>query len=239
MRRGACPPSVRAVHDNGRVSETPELLVVDVTTWRAWLTLNHGTSGGVRLVLAKKAVSEPTRLTYDDALPEALAYGWIDGHRTRRDEATYLVRFTPRRPRSSWSQRNVEIADQLIASGRMQPAGLSEVDRAKVDGRWERAYGGSASTEAPDDLRHALAASDRAQAMWDVLTRTNRYAVLYRVHEAKRPETRARRIAQYVEMLSRGDTPHPQSRRSSVMDQLGPVVPGRYLLPDAAMPNAQ
>ena len=106
-------------------------------------------------------------------------------------------------------------------------------------GASERAYGGSASTEAPDDLRHALAASDRAQAMWDVLTRTNRYAVLYRVHEAKRPDTRARRIAQYVEMLSRGDTPHPQSRRTSVTDQPGPVAPGRHVPPDEAMPNAQ
>jgi uncharacterized protein YdeI (YjbR/CyaY-like superfamily) len=196
--------------DNRQVGETPELLVADADGWRVWLAANHATSRGVRLVLARKGVGDPTRLTYDDALPEALSYGWIDGHLTRRDDATYRVRFTPRRARSSWSQRNVEMAERLIAEGRMRPAGLAEVQRAKADGRWERAYGGSASMEVPDDLHDALAASPRAQAMWDVLTRTNRYAVLYRVHEAKRPETRARRIAHYVEMLARGDAPHPQ-----------------------------
>lgn len=193
--------------------ETPELLVADAAGWRAWLASNHATSPGVRLVLAKKGATEPTRLVYDEALPEALCYGWIDGQLTRRDEVTYLVRFTPRRARSSWSQRNVEMAERLIADGRMQPPGLAEVQRAQADGRWARAYAGSASIEVPEDLRVALAASPRAQAMWDVLTRTNRFAVLYRVQEAKRAETRARRIRQYVEMLGRGDTPFPQSRK--------------------------
>jgi uncharacterized protein YdeI (YjbR/CyaY-like superfamily) len=195
------------------VIETPELLVPDAAAWRAWLADNHATSPGVRLVLAKKGVTEPTRLTYDEALPEALCYGWIDGHLTQRDNLTYRVRFTPRRARSSWSQRNVETAERLIADGRMQPAGLTEVERARADGRWQTAYRGSASIEVPDDLRDALAASPRAQAMWEVLTRTNRYAVLYRVHEAKRAETRARRVRHYVEMLARGDTPHPQKRK--------------------------
>lgn len=193
--------------------ETPELLVADAAEWRAWLASNHATSPGVRLVLAKKGATEPTRLVYDEALPEALCYGWIDGQLTRRDEVTYLVRFTPRRARSSWSQRNVEMAERLIADGRMQPPGLAEVQRAQADGRWARAYAGSASIEVPEDLRVALAASPRAQAMWDVLTRTNRFAVLYRVQEAKRAETRARRIRQYVEMLGRGETPFPQSRK--------------------------
>jgi uncharacterized protein YdeI (YjbR/CyaY-like superfamily) len=195
------------------VSQTPELLVADARAWRSWLSRNHATSTGVRLVLARKGVTEPTRLTYDDALPEALCFGWIDGQLTQRDTATYRVRFTPRRPRSSWSQRNVGLAEQLVAEGRMLPAGLAQIERAKTDGRWERAYGGSASIEVPDDLRDAVAASPRAQAMWDVLTRTNRFAVLYRVQEAKRPQTRARRIAQYVEMLERGDTPFPQKRK--------------------------
>jgi uncharacterized protein YdeI (YjbR/CyaY-like superfamily) len=195
------------------VIETPELLVADATAWRAWLERNHATSPGVRLVLAKKGATEPTRLKYDDALPEALCYGWIDGHLTRRDDLTYRVRFTPRRARSSWSQRNVDTARRLMDDGRMQPAGLAEVKRAQADGRWAAAYGGSASIEVPDDLRDALAASPKAQAMWDVLTRTNRYAVLYRVQEAKRSETRARRITQYVEMLARGDTPHPQQAK--------------------------
>ena len=193
--------------------ETPELLVTDVAAWRAWLAGNHATSPGVRLVLAKKGVTEPTRLTYDEALREALCYGWIDGHLTRGDDLTYRVRFTPRRPRSSWSQRNVETAERLMADGRMQPAGLAEIERAQADGRWERAYGGSATIDVPDDLRDALAKSPRAQAMWEMLTRTNRYAVLYRVHEAKRAETRARRVRQYVEMLARGDTPYPQKSK--------------------------
>lgn len=195
------------------MSQTPELLVADVAAWRAWLAANHESSQGVRLVLAKKGGTASTLLTYDDALPEALCHGWIDGQLTRRDEASYCVRFTPRRARSPWSQRNVEAAERLIAEGRMQPAGLAQVERAKADGRWERAYGGSATIEVPDDLRDALAASPRAQAMWDVLTRTNRFAVLYRVHEAKRAETRARRIRQYVEMLERGETPYPQRAR--------------------------
>lgn len=192
------------------MAETPELLVADGAAWRSWLATHHAASSGVRLVLAKKGVTEPTQLTYDEALPEALCYGWIDGQLTRRDDATYCVRFTPRRARSAWSQRNVETVERLIREGRLQPAGLAEVERAKADGRWERAYGGSASVEVPDDLLAALAASPAAQAMWDVLTRTNRFAVLYRVHEAKRADTRARRIAQYVEMLARGDTPYPQ-----------------------------
>lgn len=192
------------------MNETPELLVADTAGWRDWLAAHHAASSGVRLVLAKKGVTEPTRLTYDDALPEALCYGWIDGHLTRRDSVTYCVRFTPRRARSTWSKRNVETAERLIAEGRMQPAGLDEIERARADGRWEKAYSGSASIDVPEDLRNALAASPRAQAMWDVLTRTNRYAVLYRVHQANRAETRARRVRQYVDMLARGDTPYPQ-----------------------------
>jgi uncharacterized protein YdeI (YjbR/CyaY-like superfamily) len=192
------------------VSETPELVVAGASEWRAWLANNHAASPGVRLVLAKKGAAGPTCLTYVDALPEALCYGWIDGHLTRRDDATYCVRFTPRRARSPWSQRNVATAERLIGEGRMQPAGIAEVERAKADGRWQRAYGGSSSLDVPDDLLDALAASPNAQRMWEVLTRTNKFAVVYRVQDAKRPETRARRIQQYVEMLARGDTPHPQ-----------------------------
>lgn len=199
--------------ENRDVRETPELLVTGVAQWRAWLADNHATSTGVRLVLAKKGVAGPTTLTYVDALPEALCYGWIDGHLTRGDRATYYVRFTPRRARSPWSQRNVQTAERLIAQGRMQPAGLAEVERAKADGRWQSAYSGSASLVIPDDLLDALAASPGAQRMWEVLTRTNKYAVVYRVREAKRAETRARRIQQYVDMLARGDTPHPQKRK--------------------------
>lgn len=195
------------------MADTPELLVADEAAWRAWLASNHAASAGVRLVLAKKGFTDPTRLTYENALVEALCFGWIDGHLTRRDDATYRVRFTPRRARSPWSKRNVDAAERLVSEGRMQPAGLAEIERAKADGRWAKAYAGSATIEVPDDLREALAASPRAQAMWEVLTRTNRYAVLYRVQDAKRAETRARRISQFVEMLARGETPHPQKAR--------------------------
>ncbi|MFN8157265.1 MAG: YdeI/OmpD-associated family protein [Candidatus Nanopelagicales bacterium] len=194
------------------MSEVPELLVADVDDWRSWLAGARAGSEGVRLVLARKGVTDPTSLTYDEALAEALCQGWIDGRRTSRDDATYRVHFTPRRARSVWSKRNVDLAETLVAEGRMQSAGLAEIERAKGDGRWDRAYGGSATIEVPDDLSAALAASPRAQAMWDVLTRTNRFAILYRVHDAKRPETRAKRITQYVDMLANGETPYPQKR---------------------------
>ena len=203
------------------MADAPELLVSDGREWRAWLATNHGSTTGVRLVLAKKGTTDPTQLTYDEALAEALCFGWIDGQLTRRDDATYCVRFTPRRARSPWSARNVAAAEQLISDGRMQPSGLAEVERAKTDGRWARAYQGSATSEVPDDLRAALAASPAAQAMWEVLTRTNRYAVLYRIQEAKREETRARRISQFVEMLARGETPHPQKAKSSSSGPVG------------------
>src|SRR3954449_10395976 len=152
------------------MTDAPELLAADVAEWREWLAANYAASTGVRLVLSKKGATEPTRLTYDEALPEALCYGWIDGQLTRRDDTTYRVRFTPRRPRSAWSARNVAAAEQLISQGRMQPPGLAEVERAKNDGRWARAYEGSASIAVPDDLRDSHAASPRAQAMCQVVS---------------------------------------------------------------------
>jgi uncharacterized protein YdeI (YjbR/CyaY-like superfamily) len=190
----------------------PELLLVDALGWRAWLAVNHAEVPGVWLVLAKKGTAEPTRLTYGEALEEALCHGWIDGQVNRRDELTYRQRFTPRRARSGWSQRNVEIVERLLAEGRVQPAGLAAVERAQADGRWESAYAGQRTIEVPADLAAALAAEPRAQAMFEILTSQNRYAVLYRLQSAKRPETRLRRIEQFVAMLARGDTIHPQQR---------------------------
>lgn len=189
---------------------TPELTVPDVTAWRAWLDEHHTTSDGVSLVLAKKGVTEPTRLTYAEALDDALCFGWIDGRRNSRDEATFLQRFTPRRRTSPWSARNVGKVEQLIADGRMHPAGQSEIDRAKDDGRWDRAYDGPATIEVPADLAAALAANPEAAAMFEVLNSQNRFAVLYRIAEAKRDETRARRITKFVEMLAAGETIYPQ-----------------------------
>ena len=192
--------------------ELQELIVADTAAWREWLGEHHETPSGVWLVIAKKGTLEPTSLTRDQALDEALCYGWIDGQARRRDEATYLQRFTPRRARSPWSQRNVGIVTRLAAEGRMHPAGLAEVERAKSDGRWDAAYAGPASIEMPAELTAALNAEPRAQAMFDILTSQNRYAILHRIGNAKRPETRARRIEQFVAMLSRGETVYPQKR---------------------------
>jgi uncharacterized protein YdeI (YjbR/CyaY-like superfamily) len=192
--------------------ETPELIVADAAAWRAWLAAHHAESTGVSLVMAKKGVTDPTSLTYAEALDDALCFGWIDGRRNSRDEATFLQRFTPRRRASPWSARNVGKVEQLIAEGRMHAAGHAEIDRAKADGRWDRAYAGSATSTVPDDLAAALAAAPDAAAMFEVLSSQNRFAIILRVNEAKRPETRAKRIAQYVDMLTRGETIHPQRR---------------------------
>jgi uncharacterized protein YdeI (YjbR/CyaY-like superfamily) len=188
-----------------------ELTVADAAAWRTWLH-HHEESTGVWLVLAKKGTTEPTNLTHPQALEEALCHGWIDGQRGRRDETTFRQRFTPRRARSPWSKRNVGLAEQLIREDRMGPAGRLEVERAKADGRWEAAYHGQARIEVPDDLAAALSGQPRAEAMFEILSSQNRYAVLFRIHGAKRAETRARRIAQFVDMLARGETIHPQRR---------------------------
>jgi uncharacterized protein YdeI (YjbR/CyaY-like superfamily) len=188
----------------------PELVAADASAWRKWLGRHHAESTGVWLVLAKKGTTQPTSLTYDQALEDALCHGWIDGQVGRRDDATYRQRFTPRRPRSAWSKRNVGIAERLLDEGRMHAAGIDEVERAKADGRWESAYAGSASIEVPPDLVEALAAEPKAEAMFEQLSRQNRYAILYRVTTAKRADTRARRIEQLVGMLARGETIHPQ-----------------------------
>jgi uncharacterized protein YdeI (YjbR/CyaY-like superfamily) len=166
------------------------------------------------LVLAKKGITQPTSLTYDQALEEALCQGWIDGQVRRGDERTYQQRFTPRRTRSQWSSRNVGLVERLTAVGRMQRAGLAEVERAKADGRWAAAYAGQATIEVPIDLSAALRANRDAQAMFDTLSSQNRYAILYRIQNARRADTRTRRIEQFVAMLARGETFHPQKRTS-------------------------
>jgi len=193
--------------------DLPELILDDAAAWRAWLSAHHASQPGAWLVLAKKGTVEPTSLTYDQALEEALCHGWIDGQARRRDEATYRQRFTPRRKKSSWSQRNVGIVTRLTREGRMHPAGHVEVERAKSDGRWDAAYAGQASIAMPLELAEALSSEPRAQAMFDILTSQNRYAILYRIQGAKRPETRARNIEQFVAMLARGETIYPQKRK--------------------------
>ncbi len=195
--------------------DVPELLVTDVRAWRRWLDTNHGDSQGVWLILAKRGTTDPTSVSYDEALEEAICFGWIDGQLGRRDATTFRRRFTPRTARGAWSQRNVAIAERLIATGRMHRSGEDEVRRAKEDGRWEAAYAGQASIEVPEELVTALSANPRASATFETLTRANRYAILYRIANAKRRDTRSRRISEFVEMLARGETIHPQTRRSA------------------------
>lgn len=192
--------------------DTPELILPNATAWRDWLAEHHAESAAVWLVLAKKGVTHPTRLSNAEALEEALCHGWIDGQRKSRDDTTFLQRYSPRRPRSPWSARNVGIAERLIAEGRMHPAGLAEVERAKADGRWDDAYDGPANAKVPDDLAAAIAANPDAAAMFEVLTSQNRFALIHRTQQAKRPQTRARRIEQFVDMLARGETIYPQRR---------------------------
>jgi uncharacterized protein YdeI (YjbR/CyaY-like superfamily) len=145
---------------------------------------------------------------YPDVLEIALCFGWIDGRREALDERNFLQRFTPRRPRSRWSQINCRSAERLIAQGRMQPAGRAQVERARADGRWEAAYAGQKAITMPDDLQRALDASPRAKAFFAGLSSQNRYAILFRLHDARRPQTRARRLEKFLAMLEAGETLH-------------------------------
>ncbi len=179
--------------------------------WHDWLESEHRGSDGVWLRLAKSKAPEPT-ITYTEALDVALCFGWIDAQTRGLDDRYWLKRFTPRRPRSKWSKINTEKAEALITAGRMQPAGLREVEKAKADGRWADAYAGSRTISVPADLASALAADADASAFFETLSSINRYAILYRITTVKRPETRAKKIAQYVQMLAEHQTIHPDSR---------------------------
>lgn len=210
--RSAVPSVLLLVQNDAVADDLAELIVSDAAAWWRWLAEYNASASGVWLVLAKKHTTDPTSLSYDQALEHALCYGWIDGQVRRRDGLTYRQRFTPRRARSAWSQRNVASAERLIAEERMRPAGLAAIEAARADGRWQAAYAGQAQIEIPDDLTEALAAEPRAQAMFERLSSQNRYAVLYRIQDAKRADTRARRIERFVAMLARGETVYPQGR---------------------------
>ena len=190
----------------------PELLVADEVALREWLAQNHETSPGVRLVLGKKGGSDTT-LSWAQAVDELLCYGWIDGQAGPRDEGSWTIRITPRGARSSWSQRNVENVGRLEGEGRMRPAGLAAVEAAKADGRWAAAYAGPGTATVPEDLAAAIAAEPEAQRMFDVLTKTNRFALIHRLGAVKRPQTRERKIREFVAMLARHETPYPQKAR--------------------------
>lgn len=184
----------------------PELVVADAPAWGAWLTRHADDSPGVRLVLAKGGATEPTALVYEAAVLEALCHGWIDGQVTARDDASYAIRMTPRRPRSNWSAKNVERVSALRSAGRMLPRGEAEVAGARADGRWEAAYAGSAAIQPPAELAEALAADPAAAAAFAAMPRGERYSWLYRMHTVKRPETRTRHVAAMLELLR---TPAP------------------------------
>jgi uncharacterized protein YdeI (YjbR/CyaY-like superfamily) len=175
--------------------------------WARWLAQHHDCDG-VWVKIAKKD-SGIDSVRYPEVLEIALCFGWIDGRRQALDERHFLQRFTPRRRSSRWSRINRETAERLIAAGRMHPAGRTEVERARADGRWDAAYEGQRSITVPDDLARELDARPQAKAFFEQLSSQNRYAILYRLHDAKRAETRARRLAKFVAMLEAGETIHP------------------------------
>lgn len=187
-------------------ADTPALFK-SAKAFETWLKRHHATSAGLWLQIAKRGASEPS-VTYPEAVEVALCWGWIDGQKKGLDEQHFLQRFTPRRARSIWSKVNVDKAEALIQQGRMQAPGLAQIEAAKADGRWARAYDGARSSVVPQDLIAALDAAPAAKAFFSTINAANRYAVLWRIQTAVKPETRARRIAQLVEMLGRGETVH-------------------------------
>ena len=189
-------------------NELPVVAFASLQEWSAWLHTQPTTSKGLWLKLSK-AGSGARSLTKQQAIDEALCYGWIDGQLKSYDDRHWLVRFTPRRPGSRWSQVNRDRALELIALGRMTPRGLEEIERARRDGRWDAAYPPQSKATVPPDLQRALEADPAAQRHFEQLDSRNRYAILYRIEDAKKPGTRAQRIEKFVEMLSRGDTIHP------------------------------
>ena len=182
----------------------PILTLASEAEWEAWLDAEHATSDGVWLKFAKKGSGVET-VVYAEALDVALCYGWIDSQVARLDERFYLQKFTPRRARSKWSQINREKIEALTKEGRMKPAGLEQVELAKSDGGWEAAYASPATVEMPDDLQAALDASPKAAEFWAGLNKSNRFAILYQLQDAKKPETRARRLEKFLGMLERGE----------------------------------
>lgn len=185
----------------------PIVEVADQQAWARWLEANHGSAPAVWLRFAKKGAPAST-VTYGQAIEEALCYGWIDGQVRAYDEHFYLQRFTPRRPRSKWSQVNRQKATRLLADGRMRPAGLAQIEAARADGRWDAAYPAQSQAAVPDDFREALDQNPQARKFFETLTGSARYAFLYRLHNVSTPAARAKRITSYIELLSAGKTLH-------------------------------
>jgi uncharacterized protein YdeI (YjbR/CyaY-like superfamily) len=188
--------------------DLPTLAFGSARSWADWLAQHHETSPGLWLKIAKREAGTST-VSYPEAVECALCFGWIDGQKGALDDEYWLQRFTPRKPRSRWSKINREKAERLMAAGRMRPAGVREVETARADGRWAAAYEGPAAATVPPDLARALDENPAAGEFFAALTGANRYAILYRIQDAKRPQTRARRIAQFVAMLAERKTLHP------------------------------
>jgi uncharacterized protein YdeI (YjbR/CyaY-like superfamily) len=193
--------------------DLPVLSFATARAWTDWLATNHASSGGLWLKLAKKIPKKgtgPASVTYSEALEVALAWGWIDGQKRTFNDLWWLQRFTPRTTKSAWSKINCAKAEALIAAGTMTAPGLAEVARAKRDGRWDRAYDGARSSSVPSDLLAAFARNARARAFFEQLDAANRYAILYRVQTARKPETRAERISRFVALCQQHKTIHTQ-----------------------------
>jgi uncharacterized protein YdeI (YjbR/CyaY-like superfamily) len=193
----------------GTTAKDLPVLFATARAWSEWLKAHHASSRGLWLKIAKKGAGAAS-VTYAEALDAALAWGWIDGQKGTLNDVWWLQRFTPRTAKSPWSKINCAKADALIAAGTMEIAGFAEVERAKRDGRWERAYDGARSSSVPADLVAAFARNARARKFFDTLDGANRYAILYRVQTAKKPETRAERITRFVALCARHETIHPR-----------------------------
>jgi uncharacterized protein YdeI (YjbR/CyaY-like superfamily) len=187
--------------------DLPTLLFAGAAEFEAWLEDHHAEPDGIWLQIAKKGAPEPS-VTYAEAVELSLCFGWIDGQRRGLDATHFLQRFTPRRPRGRWSKINREKAEALISAGRVRPAGLAEIEAAKADGRWENAYAGQRTAKVPADLQRELDANPVAAEFFAGLDSANRYAILYRLDDAKKPETRERRLRKFVAMLERGEKLH-------------------------------
>ncbi len=192
--------------------ELPTKLFQSADEWEAWLETNHGRSRGLWLKISKRG-AETASLTYAQALEVAILFGWIDGQKGALDATFWLQKFTPRGPKSRWSKANRATAMRLTKEGRMKPAGLAAIESAEADGRWAAAYESQSRASVPPDLQRALASNAAAQSFFETLDSHNRYAILYRIHDARSPETRTKRIAAYVQMLAQGETLHPRKKK--------------------------
>ena len=211
MMGGWKPRLTTPVPSRPELAASETLPFPSAEAFRQWLEANHETAAEVWVLIAKKSTGIPT-VGPDEAIDEAICFGWIDGQRRKHDDTYYLQRYTPRRTRSRWSRINVERVGRLDAEGKLRPAGLREIEAAKADGRWEAAYASPANITVPADLRTALDASPIAAARFAQLNGANRYAILFRIESVKKAETRARKIAGYVADLENGVTPYPQKR---------------------------